>query len=350
VTYLKDVWYCAALSSEIAGKPFGRIICEKPMVLFRTGSGRIAALEDRCAHRQAPLSIGQVVGEEIQCVYHGFVFDCDGVCTHVPRQEQVPLNARIEAYPAVERWGYVWVWLGPAERADPSTVPHLPWNADNNRRAVFFHWNVNANFQLMADNLLDVSHTDFLHSNSIGSRIEPKGGADEPKVELESRVEGRNVYFTRRVRNTLLGPVSTKWAGSSKPVDRSNTMMWEPPNTIHSILEFKNAETHHTIHLDHIMTPETPDTMHYFMGWTRDFGVDNTGYPTDQDVFREQTMVVKGEDIPMVEAQQANLRRFGAVRDIPTRQDRFITAVHRVLAELHRESSDAVPAELQRLV
>ena len=156
------------------------------------------------------------------------------------------------------------------------------------------------------------------------------------------------VYFTRRVRNTLLGPISTRWAGSTRPVDRSNTMMWEPPNTIHSILEFKNAETHHTIHLDHIMTPETAETMHYFMGWTRDFGLDNKSYPTDEDVFREQTMVVKGEDIPMVEAQQANLRRFGAVRDIPTRQDRFITAVHRVLAELYRESSDAIPVELQR--
>ena len=81
----------------------------------------------------------------------------------------------------------------------------------------------------------------------------------------------------------------------------------------------------------------------------RDFGLDNKSYPTDEDVFREQTMVVKGEDIPMVEAQQANLRRFGAVRDIPTRQDRFITAVHRVLAELYRGTNDAVPKELQRL-
>jgi len=349
VTYLKDVWYCAALSREIADKPLGRIICEKPMALFRTGSGRVAALEDRCAHRQAPLSIGQVIGDEIQCVYHGFVFNCEGACTHVPRQDMIPINARIESYPAIERWGFVWVWIGAGQKADPATVPHLPWNADPKCRPVFFHWNVKANFQLIPDNLLDVSHTDFLHSHSIGSRIEPKGGADEPKVELESRIEGRNVYFTRRVRNTLLGPVSTKWAGSTKPVDRSNTMMWEPPNTIHSILEFKNAETHRTVHLDHIMTPETAETMHYFMGWTRDFGLDNKSYPTDEDVFREQTMVVKGEDIPMVEAQQANLRRFGAVRDIPTRQDRFITAVHRVLAELYRDASDAVPQELRRL-
>jgi len=141
---------------------------------------------------------------------------------------------------------------------------------------------------------------------------------------------GRNAATTSspsRVSSTFRGRYA------AKPVDRSNTVMWEPPNTIHSILEFKNAEAHHTIHLHHIMTPETPETMHYFMGWTRDFGIDNTSYPTDQDVWSEQTMVVKGEDIPMVEAQQANLRRFGTVRDIPTRQDRFITGC-RVRASL----------------
>ena len=341
--YLTDVWYCSALSSEIAEKPLGRIICEKPLVLFRGRSGRVAVLEDRCAHRQAPLSIGAVVGDEIQCVYHGFVFDCDGACTHVPRQDVVPATARITSYPAVERWGYVWVWIGPRAAAAPSTVPDLSWNEDKKRRPVYFHWQVNANHQLMADNLLDVSHTDFLHRNTIGSTVAAKGGAEEPKVEMDSTIEGRRVHFKRRVRNTMLGPISTKWAATSKPVDRTNTMMWEPPNTIHSVLEFQNDATHRTIHLDHIMTPSTPDTMHYFMNWTRDFGIENTGYPTDENVWDEQTMVVKGEDIPMVEAQQANLRRFGPVRNIAARQDRGIIAVHRVLRELHGQSGQTVP-------
>lgn len=346
--YLDDVWYCAALASEISAKPLARTICEKPIVLFRGESGRVAALEDRCSHRQAPLSKGRVIGDEIQCVYHGFVFDCAGNCTHVPRQDSVPPSARIAHYPAVERWGYVWLWLGRPEAADPAKVPDLNWNANPKLRPVFFRWSVNANFQLMADNLLDVSHTDFLHADSIGSRVAAKGGAGEPKVELDCRIEGPRVHFMRRVHDTLLGPISAKWAGSEKPVNRTNYLMWEAPNTIHSVLEFKNAETHHTIHLDHIMTPETPATMHYFMNWTRDFGIENTGYPTDDDVWREQNTVIGGDDIPMVEAQQANLARFGAVKDVPARQDRFVEAVHRTLARLYREAGKPVPREIER--
>lgn len=346
--YLDTVWYCAALGSEITSKPLARIICDKPIVLFRTASGRVGALEDRCAHRQAPLSKGEVIGEDIQCVYHGFLFDCSGACVHVPRQETVPATARVEAYPAVERWGYVWLWFGAPDAADAAKVPDLSWNDSPNLRAVFFRWNVQANFQLMADNLLDVSHTDFLHKQSIGSRIDAKAQADEPKVEMQSRIDGDRVHFTRRVHKTLLGPVSTRWAGSAKPVDRTNYLMWEAPNTIHSVLEFKNDETHHTIHLDHIMTPETASTMHYFMNWTRDFGLDNVAYPTDEDVLAEQNMVIAGDDIPMVEAQQKNLARFPTARDIPARQDRFIAAVHRVLTKLYTDSGKPVPRELQR--
>ena len=346
--YLEDVWYCAALATEVSAVPLARTVCDKPIVLFRTESGRTAALEDRCAHRQAPLSKGRVIGEEIQCIYHGFIFDCAGNCTHVPRQESAPAAARIAHYPAVERWGYVWLWLGAPEAADPATVPNLAWNASDRLRPVFFRWNVKANFQLMADNLLDVSHTDFLHSNSIGSRIAAKGAADEPRVELDCRIEGKRVHFTRRVRDTLLGPVSTKWAGSEKPVNRTNYLMWEAPNTIHSVLEFKNDETHHTIHLDHIMTPETPTTMHYFMNWTRNFGLDNQAYPTDDDVWREQNTVIGGDDIPMVEAQQANIVRFDGVKDVPARQDRFIAAVHRTLAQLYGDAGKPVPREIRR--
>ena len=347
--YLEEVWYCSALSKEIGAKPVGRVICEKPVVIFRTETGPIAALEDRCAHRQAPLSLGNVIGDDIQCCYHGFTFDRSGICVHIPHQEKIPSGARVESYPVVERWGYVWLWFGNPERADSDKIPKLPWTEDANLRTVFFHFPVKANFQLMADNLLDVSHTDFLHRQSIGSQTGQKGQSDTPKVELECRIEGDRVHFVRRVQKTLLGPVATKWAGTAKPVNRTNFLMWEAPNTIHSVLEFKNDERSSTIHMEHIMTPETSETMHYFMNWTRDFGLDNVSYPTDHDVWKEQTAVVTEEDIPMVEAQQTNIKRFGSKRDISGRQDQFITSVHRVLRQLYDKAGNALPTELQRL-
>lgn len=347
--YLDDVWYCGALSREVGSKPLGRVICEKPIVIFRTESGRVVALEDRCAHRQAPLSLGDVLGEDIQCRYHGFIFNCSGICVHIPRQDTVPPAARVESYPVTERWGYIWVWFGPPERADSAKVPELPWTEDPALRTVFFHFPVKANFQLMADNLLDVSHTDFLHRASIGSQTDRREQSHTQKVDLECRVEGDRVHFKRRVRDTLLGPVATKWAGTSKPVDRTNHLLWEAPNTVHSVLQFKNDERCSSVHMEHIMTPETAETMHYFMNWTRDFGLDNVSYPTDEDVWKEQTAVVTGDDIPMVESQQINLRRFALVADVAARQDRFITSVHRVLRRLYTSNGKALPPELQRL-
>ena len=115
--YPQNVWYCSALSTEISNTPLARMICDKPIVFYRGESGKVVALEDRCAHRQAPLSLGRVQGDDIECGYHGFVFDCAGACVHVPHQDTVPNSARIAAYPAVERWGYVWLWLDdPAAR------------------------------------------------------------------------------------------------------------------------------------------------------------------------------------------------------------------------------------------
>ena len=124
--------------------------------------------------------------------------------------------------------------------------------------------------------------------------------------------------------------------------------MWEAPNTVHSILQFENEEARSKIHMEHIMTPSSPTKMFYFMNWTRDFGIENIGYPTDDDVRREQTAVVRGEDIPMVEAQQKNIDLFGTQHDIASSQDRFITFVHRTLSGLYTKAGKPVPPELER--
>jgi vanillate O-demethylase monooxygenase subunit len=348
MNYLDDVWYCSALSREATTAPLARMICELPIVIYRSEGGKIVALEDRCAHRHAPLSRGRVLGEDIECAYHGFTFDCSGACVHIPHQEIIPKAARVRVYPAVERWGYVWLWLGAAEKADPALLPDLPWTEDPAFRTVYFYFPVRANFQLMADNLMDVSHTEFLHRTSIGSQTGRKGQADMANVELDCRADGDRVHFLRTVRNTALGPVAAKWVGSDKPVTRTNTLLWEAPNTVHSILQFENEEARSKIHMEHIMTPGAANETHYFMNWTRDFGLTNVGYPTDEDITREQTGVVAGEDIPMVEAQQQNIALFGDVRDIASSQDRFITSVHRTLAGLYKRARKPVPLEVDR--
>lgn len=347
MNYLKHVWYCAALTDELTTTPLARIVCDTPMVLFRTESGRCVALEDRCSHRQAPLSMGRVFGETIECGYHGFTFDCAGQCVHIPHQERVPAAAQIRHYPTAERHGLVWLWVGDAASPDYDRLPMLPGVGEEGHRTVYLRFHAKANFQLMADNLMDNSHADFLHRDSIGSYAGRRGQEDTPRVEMESRIEGEQVYFKRVIRNTMVGRVVAKWAGTDAPLDRINISRWEPPNTVHIRLELKNNEADAVLLSAHIMTPETADTTHYFLTWTRNFNLDNESYPTDDQVRVEQSSLILNEDIPIIEAQQRTIEAFGKP-DVPAAQDRFVVSVHRVLQEIYSAHEIEPPASLLR--
>ena len=82
--FLKDYWYVASWSSEVTAEPLARTFLGEPVVLYRTAENQVVALEDRCCHRQLPLSMGKVLGERLQCGYHGLVFAPDGACVEVP--------------------------------------------------------------------------------------------------------------------------------------------------------------------------------------------------------------------------------------------------------------------------
>ncbi|MDC0032939.1 Rieske 2Fe-2S domain-containing protein [Alphaproteobacteria bacterium] len=82
------------------------------MVLYRDTGGRPIVLEDRCVHRQAPLSLGEVVGDHLQCGYHGFTYDHTGACIRVPSQTQILSGAAVRAYPVIEKQGFFHVWPG----------------------------------------------------------------------------------------------------------------------------------------------------------------------------------------------------------------------------------------------
>src|SRR6266852_1901803 len=108
---LCNAWYIAAWADEVGAEPLARRICNEPIVLFRDGSNRVAALADRCYHRGAPLHVGTVVADGIQCGYHGLVIDGSGRCVRIPGQVRIPEDARVQSYPAVEKDQLVWLWM-----------------------------------------------------------------------------------------------------------------------------------------------------------------------------------------------------------------------------------------------
>ena len=219
--FFEDIWYCVARKSELSTKPFERVICNRPIVFFQTAkSGALVALENRCPHRQAPLSMGRVIGDDIMCNYHGWVIGRDGGCVHVPHQESASRNARIASYPVEERWGFVWAWIGDPGKADPALIPEMPWLVAEDRSSILSTFHAVASDQLMADNLLDVSHADFLHAQSFGSMAGKKDETDAVRQEMETWTEPGSVHSKRVLKNVQLGPMAAAWGGFTQPVTR----------------------------------------------------------------------------------------------------------------------------------
>src|SRR5271156_4686483 len=115
--FIRNTWYIAAWSDEIAQRPLARRILGEPMVLFRDASGQVAALEDRCCHRGAPLSLGEVKANGLMCGYHGLVFATDGRCVEIPGQTVIPPSAKVPSHPVLVRDEFIWIWMGEAALA-----------------------------------------------------------------------------------------------------------------------------------------------------------------------------------------------------------------------------------------
>ena len=188
--FLKNAWYVAAWDREITGQLHPVTMLGEELVLYRKRDGGLVALEDACPHRKLPLSMGRIKNDEVECGYHGLTFDCTGSCTRVPGAERIPHIARVRAYPAAERYGLVWVWMGDAALADPATiVPVDHWGDPA--------WGVNqgdamtiaCHYLYMTDNLLDPSHVAWVHQTSFAG-----AGTEETPLETTVGEQGMTVW------------------------------------------------------------------------------------------------------------------------------------------------------------
>jgi vanillate monooxygenase len=272
--FLRNRWYCAALADEIGAAPLGRVFLGEPVAMFRTASGEIVALEDRCCHRRAPLSKGKVEGDNLRCGYHGFLYDATGQVVWVPGQDKVPPDARVRSYPIVDRHGWSWIWMGDPALADPAIVPAFWWFDHPEWACSGGHLPLGGNYMLLVDNLLDLSHLPFLHPSTVGS-----AGDHDPELSWE-----RGADFVRGTRLSYDLPPSPRFRkeGIDFDTDRVQLMTYTPPS--HVTIEITLTEAgkkpgdptsrceRHIVILNSI-TPETETTAHYFWGSGRDFNV-----------------------------------------------------------------------------
>ena len=163
-----DYWYPLAWSHEVKrGKTHGVTFAGDPIVLARTESGKVFALEDRCAHRQVPLHQGVVEGESIRCGYHGWTYDCSGKCIDVPYLGRERLPNGVRSYPCEEVEGLIFVFPGDAALARERPLPALGSVADKKYKTRRFGRPVNCHYSFMHENLMDMNHQ-FLHRKQMG--------------------------------------------------------------------------------------------------------------------------------------------------------------------------------------
>ncbi|MFM0718298.1 aromatic ring-hydroxylating dioxygenase subunit alpha [Paraburkholderia strydomiana] len=163
-----DYWYPLAWSHEVKrGKTHGVTFAGDPIVLARAESGKVFALEDRCAHRQVPLHQGVVEGESIRCGYHGWTYDCSGKCIDVPYLGRDRLPNGVRSYPCQEVEGLIFVFPGDAELAEQRPLPKLGSVGDRKYKTRRFGRPVNCHYSFMHENLMDMNHQ-FLHRKQMG--------------------------------------------------------------------------------------------------------------------------------------------------------------------------------------
>lgn len=157
-------WYVVTRSQEVSNSPVGVILWNHPIVLFRDTQGKINALEDRCPHRQVKLSHGKAMGDNIECIYHGWRFNCGGNCVYVPHlQENQKLpNCHIKTYPVQELYGFIWIFLG-YKNPNSKPMPIPEWE-HLNYIATIATIHSQAHYSFLIENLMDMHHG-HLHQN-----------------------------------------------------------------------------------------------------------------------------------------------------------------------------------------
>lgn len=167
--WVRNAWYVAAWLHEIEpGRVHARTIIDQPLAIYRTRDGALVAMEDRCPHRFAPLSMGRLEGDDLRCMYHGLKFASDGKCIEIPGQKLIPNSACVRRYPVEVRGSWVWVWMGDASLADPTAIPPSLALDDPAWRLKASHLDYAAHYLLIDDNLLDLSHLSFAHEKTLG--------------------------------------------------------------------------------------------------------------------------------------------------------------------------------------
>jgi phenylpropionate dioxygenase-like ring-hydroxylating dioxygenase large terminal subunit len=342
---VKNCWYVAALSSEVSRGLQERTLLGKTLLMYRKLDGAPVFMQNRCVHRNFPLSKGRLDGDQVVCGYHGMSYNPQGTCVFMPSLAKPPSHAQLQSYPVVEKAPLIWIWMGDPAKADPALIPETPWLDDPAWATVGGQFHMNSNYVAMHENLLDQTHFSVLHADTVGT-------PEYARSELDVRVEGDVVALKRSLRNAAPPPIyGIPMKLTGRQVDRFSDSKFPSPALHIAHAKIVNLEpapgelVDYLVNITHLFTPETQGSIHYWWFNSRNFGLDdeaaskylidasNKAYQEDVDALTWIQAEVEKESEPIEELS------FGP--------DRPGIAMRKILLRLATEESaaaESVPA------
>lgn len=318
--YPFNCWWVAAFSEEVTRDLLGRWLLDTPVLLYRKEDGEAVAMENRCPHRGAPLTLGCLKGDAVQCGYHGFRFDADGRCIDVPSMRTPPASASISAFPVVERKPFIWIYLGdPAALDSVPPPPTLDWTEAEDFALVHGRMDVAANYMLLKENVLDLTHFGYVHAKSF----QITDWIDPPTFHSEGDTTSYRQIFTRSPLPPLFAEALGLAPGT--PFNRENYGSFLSPALQVAAVDFHDpdsAECAGRFRISHATTPIDGTSMYYFWLLGRDHGKS----PELLARLEAMTKIGFAEDEEMIEAIQATASRDPRGRAAPEISVRMDTA------------------------
>lgn len=340
--FLLNCWYVAAWADELAaGQLLSRTLLNQEVVLWRDADGQVHALLDRCPHRFSPLSGGKVMDDgSLQCGYHGLRFGGTGTCTHNPHGNgAIPQAAKVRSFPVVERHTAVWIWMGDAAQADPEALVDfsiLSRQPSEGHRTIHGHFTVGASYELEIDNLLDLTHPEYVHAGSIGSE-------GHHSANYEAFQDGdRRVHSNRWYLEGPCPPaLAVQFETHGQPVEHWADMRWDAPSllmlNVGVTLTGRPRDEGLSDWSAQLLTPETATSTHYFFTHTRTRAVDSTEF---DELLRTQILhAFTQEDKPLLERIQRKMggEDFWSLKPVMLEGDAGAVRARRLLEKLIAE-------------
>ena len=314
--FVRNCWYVAGWASElVAGKLLGRTLLDEPVLLFRREDGSPAAISDTCSHRFAPLSMGHILpGDRVQCPYHGLEFGADGRCVHNPHGNgAVPQAAHVRGYQVVEKHQMIWIWMGDRP-ADAALIPDYGCMDDTDPLFITDpgYLLMQAGYELIVDNLLDLSHTTYLHDGILGN-------AETVHARINVEQEGDLITVSRPIADvTTPGLLRSLATWESPRGDQIQSIRWFAPSCLllqTGVTPVGRPRSEGTgFYAIHLLTPQTARTTHYFYTAAR-WNVLTTDPDKNREIrahiYKMRTFAFAEQDAPVIEAQQRRIDQLG---------------------------------------